>query len=314
MRIPVYLFCGFLDAGKTSFLQETLEDPKFSTGERTLLLLCEDGEIEFDTAKIPGGNVSIVPVESEAALTADLLKSYTKQHRAERIVIEYNGMWPLQTLYDALPKNWDIFQIITVANGSTFPMYLANLRQQAVDQLRDPEVVLFNRIAPETDKATLHRAVRMVNRRATILFENTQGELDVDEIEDPLPFDKNADEITLRDEDYGVFYLDIMDHPDDYKGKTIRFKAYVCQTDRAPKGCFVAGRFAMTCCAEDITYCGMVCEAANAAALPHRSWADVVATVDVRKHAIYEGPGPWLTAVSATPGDMPAEELVYFLR
>ncbi|MEG2931386.1 MAG: GTP-binding protein [Ruthenibacterium sp.] len=314
MRIPAYLFCGFLDAGKTSFIQKTLEDPEFNTGERTLLLLCEEGEVEFDTAKFPGGSVSIVCVESETDLTADFLKSLAKQHRAERIILEYNGMWQLQTLYDALPKNWDIFQIITVADGRTFPSYLANLRQQAVDQLRDPEVVLFNRIAPKTDKTVLHRAVRMVNRRASILFENTQGELDVDEIEDPLPFDKTAADITIRDEDYGVFYLDIMDHPEDYNGKTLRFKAYVCQTDRAPKGSFVAGRFAMTCCADDITYCGMVCEAAGAAALAHRSWVDVVATATVRTHAIYDGPGPWLCAVSAVPSDAPAEELVYFLR
>ena len=44
--IPVYLFTGFMDAGKTKFIQETLEDKRFDTGERTLLIVCEEGEEE----------------------------------------------------------------------------------------------------------------------------------------------------------------------------------------------------------------------------------------------------------------------------
>ena len=48
MPIPVYAFTGFLDAGKTKFIQETLEDERFNTGERTLVLICEEGEEEYD--------------------------------------------------------------------------------------------------------------------------------------------------------------------------------------------------------------------------------------------------------------------------
>ena len=314
MSIPVYLFCGFLDGGKTTFMQETLGDPEFNTGEKTLLLLCEDGEIEFEPEKFSGGNVTLLPVENEADLTTDLLKGYVKKHRTDRVLIEYNGMWPMETLYNALPKDWEIFQIITIADSATFPAYLNNMRQLAVDKLRDPEVVLFNRVTPDTDKLTLHRAVRMVNRRAQILYETIEGEIEPDDIEEPLPFDKTASEFTVQDEDYGVWYLDMMDKPQDYKGKTVRFKAYVCQTPRVPKGCFVAGRFAMTCCAEDISFCGVICEAENAAQLTHRSWVDVTAVMDVKRHDTYEGDGPWLKAVSVTSSTVPEEELVYFMR
>ena len=49
-EVPVYLFCGFLDGGKTKFIQETLEDRRFNAGEKTLLLVCEEGEEEYETA------------------------------------------------------------------------------------------------------------------------------------------------------------------------------------------------------------------------------------------------------------------------
>lgn len=314
MAIPVYLFTGFLDGGKTSFVQETLEDPEFNTGEKTLLVLCEDGEVEYDTAKFAGGNVTVFPVENEADLSVALFKEYQRAHRIDRVLIEYNGMWNLQTLFDAMPKDWEFYQIICVADASTFVGYMSNLRQLAVDKLKEPEVVLFNRCTAETDRSYLHRAVRMVNRRAQIVFEYTDGTVEPDDFEDELPFDLEAGTVQIGDEDFGIWYLDAMDKPEKYQGKTLEFKAYVCQTPQAPKGAFIAGRFGMTCCAADISFIGVICLAENAAELPHRSWVDVRAVVDVRPHKIYGGPGPWLIAERVTPSTPPEDELVYFLR
>ena len=78
---------------------------------------------------------------------------------------------------------------------------------------------------------------------------------------DELPFDTDAPVIDIADEDFGLWYLDAMDNLDKYMGKTVRFKGYVCQTPRVPKGCFVPGRFGMTCCAEDISFIGFICAA-----------------------------------------------------
>lgn len=313
MAVPLYVFLGFLEAGKTSFIQETLEDPDFNTGEKTLLVLCEDGEVEYEPQKFAGGNVAVLPVEGQQALTRQLLEDYTQKHRVDRVLVEYNGMWPVQVLYDALPKGWEIFQMMTVADSTTFPSYLANMRQLAVEKMQEPDVVIFNRVTQATDKATLHRAVRMVNRRAQILFETVDGEVEPDTIVDELPFDMDADVVDIGDEDYGLFYIDIFDNVKKYLGKTIRFKAYVCQTKRVPEGCFVAGRFGMTCCAEDITFIGLICEAEQAKQLKHRTWVTVTAKVTVKKHAIYQGPGPWLVAESVTPAQPPEDELVYFI-
>ncbi|MEG2596086.1 MAG: GTP-binding protein [Ruthenibacterium sp.] len=314
MSIPVYIFTGFLDSGKTAFVQETLEDSGFCTGEKTLLLLCEEGENEYNPAKFAGGNVTILPIENEADFTQERLKKYQKEHRIDRVLIEYNGMWPMTTLYDALPNSWEIFQIINLADSTTFASYLQNMRQLTVDKLQDPEMVIFNRCTEQTDKALLHRSVRMVNRRSAMAFERTDGSVDADDIVDELPFDKTADCITIADADFGLWYLDAMDNLKDYIGKTVAFKGFVCQTPRVPKGCFVPGRFGMTCCVEDIAFIGFICEAENAAALPHKTWVDVVAKVSAKEHPIYEGKGPWLKAIRITPSAPPAEELVYFIR
>lgn len=314
MSIPVYLFTGFLDGGKTTFIQETLEDPGFCSGEKTLVLLCEEGEIEYEPQKFAGGGVQFLSVEDQSQLTTEYLKDYQKKHRFDRVLIEYNGMWPMQALYDALPRDWEIYQIILIADSTTFESYLANMRQLAVDKLQDPEMVIFNRCTDATDKAVLHRAVRMVNRRAQMAFERTDGSVDPDDVVEELPFDLNADVIDIADEDYGLWYLDAADNLEKYKGKTVRFKAYVCQTPRVPKGCFVPGRFGMTCCAEDISFIGFICEAKDAAHLKHRSWITVTATVDAKRHPIYEGVGPWLKATHIEPAGPPEEELVYFLR
>ncbi len=314
MSIPVYLFTGFLDSGKTTFIQETMEDPGFCSGEKTLVLLCEEGEIEYEPQKFAESGVQFLSVEEPSQLTTAFLKDYQKHHRFDRVLIEYNGMWPMQALYDALPRDWELYQIILTADSTTFASYLANLRQLAVDKLQDAEMVIFNRCTDATDKAVLHRAVRMVNRRAQMAFERTDGSVDADDVQEELPFDLNAEVIEIADEDYGLWYLDAADNVEKYKGKTVRFRAYVCQTPRVPKGCFVPGRFGMTCCAEDISFIGFICEAKDAARWQHRSWVTVTATVDAKRHPIYEGVGPWLRAVHIEPAEPPQEELVYFLR
>ena len=312
MSIPVYLFTGFLDAGKTAFIQETLEDPGFNTGEKTLVLLCEEGENEYRPERFAGGNVSFLPVEEQAGLTTAFLKDYQKKHRVDRVLIEYNGMWPLQALYDALPKDWDIYQIILLADSTTFASYMTNMRQLAVDKLQDPEMVIFNRCTDATDKAYLHRAVRMVNRRAQMAFERTDGSVDPDDVVDELPFDTDAPVIDIADEDFGLWYLDAMDNLDKYMGKTVRFKGYVCQTPRVPKGCFVPGRFGMVCCADDVTFLGFLCRYPDRDQLHNRDWVKVTASITVEELPQYRGPGPVLHAITVEPAEKAKEDIVYF--
>ena len=90
-EIPVYVFTGFLDSGKTKFIQETLEDTRFNDGERTLILLFEEGEEEYDFSTYPAQNVYLEVLNQETVTTrqmADLAKKY----KAQRVVAELNGM------------------------------------------------------------------------------------------------------------------------------------------------------------------------------------------------------------------------------
>lgn len=313
MAIPVYLFVGMLESGKTAFIQETMEDPQFDSGEKTLLLVCEEGENEFEPEKFAGRNNTIVTLEDKSQLTVENLKRWQKETGAERVLIEYNGMWMLQDLATALPGDWMIYQCIMTADGTTFDSYFANMRQLMLDKFASSELVVINRAEAITDKMAVHKAVRQASRRCDIAYEYADGSVAYDDIKDELPFDINAPVIELKDDEFGLWYMDASETPEKYKGKTIRFKAQVCQTPKAGKGCFVPGRFAMTCCVDDITFVGFICKYDDCARLEQRAWIWVTAKINVKYHPIYRGEGPVLTALEVTDAEAPKEDIVYFV-
>lgn len=312
-QLPVYLFSGFLESGKTKFIQGTLSDPTFNTGEKTLLIVCEEGIEEYEPEKFSGKNVTILNLEAETDLNAANLEALGKKLCLDRVMIEYNGMWPLQTLFDNLPESWPVSQHFCFVDSTTFPQYFANIRQRMLEWFQDADIVVFNRYDDSMDKLPMHRAVKMVNRRADIAYELPNGEAEYDNIEDPPPYDMNADIIEIKDEDYGLFFLDAMDHLDRYLGKTVRFKAVTCITPQAPRGCFAVGRFAMTCCADDVSFLGILCKWGKIDTLKQRGWITVTAKVEETKHRVYDGRGPLLVAQSVEPAEPAKEELVYFV-
>ncbi len=312
MEIPVYLFTGFLDAGKTTFIQSTLEDERFNKGERTLLLLCEEGECEYAPSRFSGKNVFIETLEDKAGLTADHLTALQKKHRAQRVMIEYNGMWLLTELFASLPKNWVIYQEMLFADATTFAAYNANMRNLVVDKLGTPELVVFNRMPKQQDKMPLHKIVRAVSRRVDIAYDHGGDDVEYDDIEDPLPFDVHAPVIAVADKDYAVWYRDLSDNLNGYDGKTVRFKGQVVRDRSIPKDCFIVGRPLMTCCAEDIRFAGLVCRWPETAGLKNRDWVTVQASIAVQEHECYGRVGPVLTAVSVEPAQAPANEVATF--
>lgn len=311
MPIPVYAFTGFLDAGKTKFIQQTLCDPRFNAGERTLLLLCEDGEEEFDISAYPHQEVYQEVVDQETVTTEEL-DALLRKHKAERVVLELNGMLQVGPFYQKMPQDWQVAQEVMFADGSTILSYNNNLRSLVVDKLTGCEMVVFNRLPAGTDVMPLHKLARACNRRVGILYEYTNGKTEFDEIEDPLPFDINAPVIEIKDEDFALWYRDISEEPKKYKEKTVTFKAQVARLKRDQDGYFAPGRFVMTCCVDDIQFMGMPCKYEKSAELKARQWVMVTATVNVRFHSIYRGIGPILTAISVTPAEAPAEEVATF--
>ncbi len=311
-QIPVYVFTGFLDSGKTKFIQETLEDPRFNAGERTLLLIFEEGEEEYDISSYPAQNVYLEVLNQETVSTKEL-QSLAKKYRAQRVVAELNGMQQVGDLYVRFPENWTVAQEVMFADSTTFMAYNANMRNLVMDKLVGAQMVVFNRLNQDQDTMPYHKIARAANRRIDILYEYTDGTTAFDDVEDPLPFDINAPVIEIQDEDYALWYRDVTEEPQKYPGKTVRFKAQVAMLRRERNAMFAPGRFVMTCCVEDIQFCGIPCKYADAQSLEPRSWVTVTATVSAEKHPLYQGElGPVLTAVSVEPAEPAENEVTAF--
>jgi len=310
-RIPLYLITGFLDSGKTTLLTDTLNMDYFNDGQRTVLLMCEDGEEEYDQQQLSHRNCRLIPIESQEQLNTAFLQEIDRRYQPERVLMEYNGMWPIQILRDLkLPKNWGLYQAIDVIDGTTFEMYRNNMQSMIIDMVTEADMVLFNRCTADMPMSGWKRSIRAANRMCEIVFEDDRGE--ELEVEDILPYSLEEPHITLEDPDYGIWYLDIQEHPERYVGKTITYKAQAMTGMRLPKGSFVPGRNAMTCCAEDIRFFGFLCKYDKVRSLKKGEWITVTAEIKWEEAAVYEGEGVVLYAQSVEKAERPEDPLVYF--
>ena len=311
-EVPVYLFTGFLEAGKTKFIQETLEDRRFCNGERTLLLVCEEGVEEYEPDQFADKSVMIRMIEDQSELEPAHLTALLNETRAERVVIEYNGMWMLDALYGAMPQGWMVYQEFLFADATTFLSYNANMRQLVYDKLKSCELVVFNRFKPDMDKMEFHKIVRGASRRADIAYEAPDGKVVYDDIEDPLPFDLNAPVVEIKDEDFALWYRDMSEEPKKYEGKTVRFKCRALVRSKLPKQTFVVGRHVMTCCVEDIQFAALVCQWERADTVEDNSWMILTARVNFKFNRAYGKRGPVLTYLASEPCDIPAQDVATF--
>ncbi len=311
-EVPVYLFLGFLESGKTSFVQETLEDPRFDSGERTLVLMMEEGEKELEPTYFAVPDVYVETVEEESDMTEANLSALIKKHRADRVLVEYNGMWPVAEFFDAMPEGWMVNQIMTFFNSATFESYNKNMRQLVFDKIELADLVVFNRFDDALDKLAIHKAVRAISRRPQIVYEYPGGLAEADDIVDPLPFDVNAPVIVVEDKDYAFFYRDLAENTASYKGKKVRFKGIAAKDKTLPENTFVIGRHVMTCCEADIAYKGLVALTAAAAPVKNRDWLTITAKIDFTFNKLYGGKGPVLFVEDMEKSAPPEEKVATF--
>ena len=310
--VPVYLFTGFLEAGKTKFIQETLEDRRFCNGERTLLLVCEEGEEEYAPDQCADKSVFIRVVEEQSQLTSENLSRWVSETKAERVVIEYNGMWMLDLLYSAMPEGWMVYQEFLFADSTTFLSYNSNMRQLVYDKLKSCELVVFNRFNGTMDKMEYHKIVRAVSRRCDIAYEYVGGKVEYDDIQDPLPFDLNAPIVEIGDDDYAEWYRDMSEEPKKYEGKTVRFKCRALVRKKLPEKTFIVGRHVMTCCVEDIQFAGLVCQWEGADTVQDDSWMILTAKINFKFNRAYGKKGPVLTYVDSVLCQAPEQAVATF--
>lgn len=312
MEIPVYLFTGFLEGGKTTVIQQTLSDPNFNSGERFLLIVCEEGAEEYDPTAFAKPNVYIEYIEDSSMLTDSYLTTLLNKHKCNRVIVEYNGMWLLNDFYQALPENWMVYQEMMFADAGSFETFNTNMRQLTVDKLQSCEAIILNRATDITDKDSIHKIVRAVNRRCSIGYEYESGEFEYDDTKDPLPFDINAPVIEIKDQDFAEWYRDLTEEPEKYDGKTVKFKGIVATSPKLAKNEFAVGRHVMVCCSNDISYCAMVCRYDREISLKTKDWIIVTAKISFGKHKIYSGKGPILSATEIAMTSQPEQPVATF--
>ena len=313
-EVPVYLFTGFLESGKTKFIAETLGDTRFNQGQNILLLVCEEGIEEYDADEYPSDHVFVEEFEDIDQITSEYLTELEKRYKPDVAIVEYNGMWMLQELYDSLPENWMVYQEMMFCEAKTFMPYNKNMRQLMVDKLTSCEMIVLNRAdkAPDLDREEAHKIIRGSNRKCTIAYENSDGTVEYDEIQDPLPFDINASVVKINDDDYALFYRDLVEETQKYDGKVIEFKGVLARDDEMSKKEAVVGRRIMTCCEDDISYYPIACSAKTELNFKSGDWVTVRAKLKIKRHPVYEGAGPVLMIEKIIRAIPPEEEVAAF--
>lgn len=310
-QIPVYLVTGFLESGKTSFVKDILTDDGFTMGEKNLLIVCEEGIEEYEYNMLSDSNTVMVTVEDEEDFTKEFLINIVKKHKPDKIILEYNGMWDLQELFNnKLPDELVIAQIITTIDSSTYNVYMSNMGAMIVNQYRQSDLVIFNRCNENTKKLALRASVKTINSQANVIFENENGE--IEETAGQMPFDINSDIVEPADYDFGIFFEDLMSNPDKYEGKTVRLRLKAYNPERYPGICCVLGRDAMTCCADDISQLGLIARFKNDVILKHNDWVEITADIHKTMLEQYNQEIPVLYTKDIKKIEKLKEELVYF--
>ena len=319
--IPVFLINGFLESGKTSFIQYTMNQDYFQTKGNTLLLLCEEGEKEYDPVELAKLNTTPIYMNDIRDFQADKLKELAEKYHPERVLIEWNGMWNQDDLYNgpmseavlaeqqnrepkyqvSIPKDWFIYQVITLVDGSTLKMYLSNLRSFLGQMLRNSELCIVNRCdnLSNEEMVDYRRKLRAMGQNAMIMMEDKNGEIPQSALPEELPYDITENQIAISDNDYGTWFLDCMDNPERYLGKELSFTAMVLKRKNMPEDEFIPGRMAMTCCAQDMSFLGFICKGDKKllSAFSTRDWVKVKVRVTLEEREEYHGVGPVLQLV-----------------
>lgn len=317
-EMMVYVILGFLEAGKTNLIRDLLVDELFDDKLKTLILACEEGELEYDEATLNKTNTVLENIEDEESFNGKVVQKFLKKHRPDRIIIEYNGMWPcahIPELYDDLEDicfdREVIFQTIDVVNDESFSLYMKNMPSMMVDQFRIAEMIIINRCTVEnTNKNAIRGSIKAVNPRAQIVYESEDDAFY--EMKDQMPFDVNADVIEVSPDDFGLWYVDMIDHPETYNGKTLKVLGVIQKPPGLPEGFAIFGRFAMTCCADDVQYMGFLCKADNWTEFKDKDYVTVTARLEYKFMKEYGEEGPVFYADQVTAGEKPKDELVYF--
>ena len=129
IEIPIYLITGFLESGKTTFINFTVAQDYFQIDEPTLLITTEEGEVEYDEKELLKYNTVLEVVESQEQFTPEYLKKLKRRYNPERVILEYNQLSSVKRLEEMeMPRGCGIVQEIVTVDASCFQIYLQNMK------------------------------------------------------------------------------------------------------------------------------------------------------------------------------------------
>ena len=312
MKIPIFLFNGLLEAGKTSFMNYMLKKPVFADGKNTLVIVCEEGIEEYDTSYCEANHITLVNIEDEEAFTEAYMSELAKKYNPQRVLIEYNGMWDMAVPFNMdYPKAWFIYEVVTLVNGETYSVYLNNMRGIMMEHFKCADLVIFNRVGEKEQTSSYRNTVKAVNGQAQLF--TCDEAFTLEPIKEELPYDIHADIIEVEDKDYGVWYIDLWEEPQRYMNKRVKVNGLFFQDDEDPKDRFTFGRFAMPCCADDISLMGLYCHNIGKPKFKNEDSICVLAEIHYEKAEVYNNDkGPILYVKSIEKAEKKQDDLVTF--
>ena len=266
----IYFVNGFLEAGKTTFVKELLSQDYFDTGEKTLVLLCEDGSEEYTADFCREHHLTVEMIEDEEAFTDEKLKEVEEKTNPERIIIEFNGMWNPEHRLDY----WSGEQImmIVIIDAATFELYLNNMKPYVKQQITNAYMTVFRSCdGKENRLASYRRSIRALNPQTNFVFKNKDGEMNP-RLDEDLPYNIQANRIELTEETFGIFYIDAMEYVIRYKDKIVSFTGKIF---KKREHTLLIGRKALTCCSEDLTTFAFICDARDLDEFDEHEWVRV---------------------------------------
>lgn len=299
-QIPTFIINGFLDSGKTSFIINTFENDGFGSRGKTLLVLCEEGEVEYPEELLVQNNIVLFRISSEKDFSSKIFDKAIKEHKPNRIVIEMNGMWDVNNL--KFPGVCRLAQLLLFIDFTTFGIYFNNMRQRLVDMMKVSDIVIFNRVNNPQDLTPYQVNLKMINSQGQILIMDENFEA-MEAYEDPLPYDIDAEVIKIEDQDFGRFYIDTFDNKERYDGKVVELNAMVILSKQLPEGTFIAGRKVMTCCSDDIQLYGHLCDNLMGLKLKNNSWIHLTARISYQFSEEYQEEELVFMPIKITPID-----------
>lgn len=296
-RLPIFVINGFLEAGKTQFMKFTMQQEYFQTEGNTLLIVCEEGEEEYDKELLESTHTTVKYIDDISDFTKEKMVEFTKEVDPERILIEWNGLWEQDKIQ--IPDIWYVNQMITIYDTSTLDLYIKNkdLKAYMGKMLKDSELVICNRAdgIDEEILSTYHLQIKAMAPNAEIIFEGEEGEITGD-FSINLPYNLEDSKLVIKPEEYGIFYVDAMDRTEKYDGKEVEFVAQVVRPDGIGDDILIPGRRAMTCCEADIQFLGFVCHYKGAKNFKNKDWVKVKGKIKYEMSPQYRAKGPVIYA------------------